>query len=346
MLNSGPQSAQKNWNPRGFTLIELLVVIAIIAILIALLLPAVQQAREAARRTQCRNNLKQLGLAMHNYYDRSNKFPPAAIIYLPMCGGSGFPACSSGDDTLGAATTGGYDMLWRAANGDRVQSLFVQILPYLDQTPLYNAWNFDKDVKSNALDASGAALATRNIPALLCPSRSVDFHDGLGFENWTSGFNDYGGCFGAGNLAVNSTTNTRTTYHGTNPTGARGTLINNGGMFFVNSSTTFNQIQDGSSNTIMLGEVQRLKISTAVPYASVSGWAVGGMPTLFTTADSVVQSRMGINGAQRETAGSEHVGGAFFCFADGSVRFLSENMDLNLYSSLGTINEGELTGEF
>lgn len=315
---------------RGFTLIELLVVIAI---LVALLLPAVQQAREAARRTQCKNNLKQIGLALHNYHDRSLVFPPGAVIYL------GQSAAGAGDGTLNNASTGGYDMLWRAANGDRCQSWMQQILPFMEQSGLYDKWNFNADVKSNKLDASGEPLASKNIAGYLCPSRPDSKHLGIIFQSWTGGFNDYGGCFGAGNLAINSSS-LRTMYYGTNPTSAMGTNINNGGMFFGNSSTSLRDIRDGSSRTIMIGEVQRLKGGT-IPLTSIDGWAAGGMSTLFTTADAVVQSQMGINGKQRETAGSDHRGGAHFGFADGSVRFLSENMNLNVYTSLGTIGEAE-----
>ncbi len=323
----------------GFTLIELLVVIAIIAILIALLLPAVQAAREAARRSQCRNNLKQIGLALHNYHERSLVFPPGAVILL------GQSAAGAGDGTLNSSSTGGYDMIWRASNGDRCQSWMLQILPFMDQSAIYDKWNFNADVKSNRLDSSGEPLASRNITAYLCPSRPESKHQGIMFQSWTGGFNDYGACFGAGNLAINSSS-LRTMYYGSNPTSAMGTNLNNGGMFFGNSSTSMRDVFDGTSNTIMTGEVQRLNGGT-VPLTSIDGWAVGGMPTLFTTADAVVQSQMGINGKQRETAGSDHRGGGHFGLADGSVRFLSENINLNLYTSLGTISEREtISGDY
>src|SRR6188508_372278 len=111
---------------RGFTLIELLVVIAIIGILVALLLPAVQQAREAARRVQCRNNLKQFGLALHNYHDQHQKFPQGA--YAAWGPGGGTPG-------------------WEAHGNSPI----TMLLPYLDLTPLYNRWNLN-----SGYGASGA----------------------------------------------------------------------------------------------------------------------------------------------------------------------------------------------
>jgi len=331
---------------RGFTLIELLVVIAIIAVLIALLLPAVQQARESARRTQCKNNLKQLGLALANYHDRSQMFPPGAVIML------GTSPVNASDKTLNSATTGGYDMLWRAENGDRCQSWMVQILPFIDQAALYNLWNFNADVKSNQFDATGQPLASRDISGYLCPTRPYSKHTNLtmGFKSlpkWGGGYNDYGGCYGAGNLALNTSgvAGDRTMYFGTNPTSAMGSLGDNGGTFFGNSNTSYTSLFDGSSNTIVIGEVQRLNSGTLGPATSFDGWAIGGLPTLFSTFDTAVQTKAGINGLQRETAGSDHTGGAHFGLADGSVRFLSENMDLKIYSGLGTIGEGEINGE-
>lgn len=332
-----PSAARKS-SRRGFTLIELLVVIAIIAVLIALLLPAVQQAREAARRTQCRNNLKQVGLALHNYYERNTVFPPGGIIF------KGVGSAGAGDISNSFPDGGGYDMIWRATNGDRCQSWMVQILPYIDQASLYSSWNFNVDVNSNQFDASGQPLASRNIPAFKCPSRPYFKNQAVMFQGWTGGFTDYGGCYGAGNLAGNSASNKdRTEYFGYLPVTARGTDTNAGGVFYVNSSIRFSTITDGTSNTIIAGETQRLK---AAPFDSIDGWAVAGLPTLFTTASSVVQTKMGINGFQRETAGSDHEGGALFVFSDGSVRFLSENMDLNLYSALGTIGTSDaITGD-
>ncbi|HTN02345.1 MAG TPA: DUF1559 domain-containing protein, partial [Planctomycetaceae bacterium] len=137
---------------QGFTLIELLVVIAIIAILIALLLPAVQQAREAARRTQCKNNLKQMGLAVHNYESTYTRFP------------------SSGEYTD------------RAVIGRRFfpVSTFTQILPYIDQAPLYNQFNFAYHYSNSALSTNATAAKT-TIVAFLCPSNPNAKPDNLGF---------------------------------------------------------------------------------------------------------------------------------------------------------------------
>ena len=324
----------------GFTLIELLVAIAIIAVLIALLLPAVQAARESARRSQCKNNIKQIALSLHNYHERSLMFPPGAVILLGQSGIGGGDTTTTGTAAT-LSSFGGYDMVWRASNGDRCQSWMLQVLPFLDQGAIYDSWNFGTDVKNNRLDASGQALASRNLSVYLCPSRPEEKHRSIMFQGWTGGFTDYGGCFGAGNLAINSASSNRTMYYGSDPTSARGSNIKRGGIFYGNSNTSDRDIRDGTSNTILAGEVQRLNGGT-VPTTSIDGWAVGGLPTLFTTANSVVQTKMGINGQQRETAGSDHRGGAHFSFADGAVRFMSENMDLKLYSDLGSIGEGEI----
>jgi prepilin-type N-terminal cleavage/methylation domain-containing protein len=130
---------------RGFTLIELLVVIAIIAILIALLLPAVQQAREAARRSQCKNNLKQIGLALHNYHDTYNQFPTGSVYTTD--------APSQGDGAHSNFRNANYGSTWLTA-----------ILPMFDQAPLYNRYNFSVPSQNNA------SVTSVEMPALKCPS--------------------------------------------------------------------------------------------------------------------------------------------------------------------------------
>ncbi|OYW19556.1 MAG: prepilin-type cleavage/methylation domain-containing protein, partial [Planctomycetales bacterium 12-60-4] len=176
----------------GFTLIELLVVIAIIAILIALLLPAVQQAREAARRTQCRNNLKQLGLAMHNYHDNYLTFPQAHF------------------QIQGASSWNGH-------------GIWVSVLPYLDQAPLYGQYNFSQDY------TAGANTTVRNarVAAFRCPSDKEYLGTGQPGSN-------YAGCGSSGINLWNSTSN---------------------GVFQRLASSSIATCTDGTSNTVMLSEL-------------------------------------------------------------------------------------------
>lgn len=134
----------KKLRSRGFTLIELLVVIAIIAVLIALLLPAVQQARESARRTQCKNNVKQLGLAMHNYHDTYNTFPPNSLQW-------GAPA---------------FTPEW---TGTQHGTQLLMILPYIDQGPMYNAVNFS-NTNAESTTVQGKPIYQIVIPAFICPT--------------------------------------------------------------------------------------------------------------------------------------------------------------------------------
>jgi prepilin-type N-terminal cleavage/methylation domain-containing protein/prepilin-type processing-associated H-X9-DG protein len=226
---------------RGFTLIELLVVIAIIAILIALLLPAVQQAREAARRAQCKSNLKQLGLALHNYADSFNTFPPGRIVYV-----------SPGDDKssgYGGATSGRGNCF----------SAFAQLLPQLDQGPLYNSINFNTGPDT----APNNAIADLQPAVFLCPSdRGIPtLAQGSGFVGLTS-----------------YVMNTGTTFS-VSPKNPSGNPVT--GIFFENSRVRLGDILDGTSNTVCLSEqVQSIATDPANSGAPGStGFWNGNLPS-------------------------------------------------------------------
>ncbi len=315
---------------KGFTLVELLVVIAIIGVLIGLLLPAVQAAREAARRMQCTNNLKQLGLALHGYATCVGVFPPGCVMVAGVDPG--------GDPWLEAAETG-------CGTGKHGTSWVLMILPYLEQQALYSQWDFGKNVIGNA------DLAQCDIAGMYCPTRRNGLRAGdeqfLLVGDWTGGGNDYGGCLGAGNGFKN-----------TRESGSRGHRFSNEtidkfkwynpcriGMFVPNRSTHFGRIRDGTSNTIMTGELQRLQ-GERDQQRSEDGWAVGGASTLFTTAmaenGNAVYQTGGINNGFFEAAGSDHPGGVNFGMADGSVRFISENIRSETIYYLGSIADGEV----
>ena len=205
---------------RGFTLIELLVVIAIIAILIALLLPAVQQAREAARRASCKNNLKQIGLALHNYHD----------VY------AGFPSGWIG------VTNGRSNVL-----GESGFAWGTMILPYLDQAPLYRRFNF-----SSPLDASpNRTLVNQHLTVYQCPSdpkpESFQTPDRNGNQIQMATAN-YAGVFGTVELD-----NCYTSPAGTPPVSAQGQCLSDG-VFYHNSAVKIRDIIDGASNTLIVGE--------------------------------------------------------------------------------------------
>jgi prepilin-type N-terminal cleavage/methylation domain-containing protein len=201
-------------NRRGFTLIELLVVIAIIAILIALLLPAVQQAREAARRTQCRNHLKQIGLALHNYHDVFNALPPGWV----------------------GVTNGVYDIY--GMNG---WGWAARILPHLDQAPLYNQMNFQVKMES----AANAAFRTSVLSVCRCPSDTAPaeiwtIQDGTGNSLANLAVANYVGVFGVSGID--------------NCNGAPNSPCLGEGTFFQNSRIQFRDFTDGLSNSIVVGE--------------------------------------------------------------------------------------------
>lgn len=275
----------------GFTLIELLVVIAIIAILIALLLPAVQQAREAARRTQCKNNMAQMALALLNY--------EMAYGVLP-------PGCVNPEGPV-ATVRSGYHMSWTAS-----------LLPYLDQQPLFRMIDFDK----GAYD-QGADIEEAELNVLLCPSSPyVETDSG-------SMLSSYAGCTGSEETPID---------------------VDNNGVLYLNSSVRFRDVPDGSSNTIFLGE----KRSTAADI----NWLSGTRSTLRNT-DSQPNLFLGSDWRDwRSTPdqfsddsvvggfGSWHIGGAQFALGDGSVRFISENIDIKVFHYLGNRNDGKFVGDF
>ena len=281
---------------RAFTLIELLVVIAIIAVLIALLLPAVQQAREAARRTQCRNNLHQLGLALHNYHDAHSTFPPSSI--------------NAPFQRYGGALDPGH-------------SWMTLILPFIDEASIYNAYNFD--IKQDAA-ANLNTVAKQVIAQYLCPS--CPYYNVKTIYGWNHGGNHYaasGGIYPNYSCDSWEDMNTDSRY---------------GGVFHVDSRTCIRDIRDGTSNTIALGEMIGRADNNSY------GWTRGRYDAVLRCAGYAANHRLNTFDANNElggrTFGSLHEGGAFFCFADGQVRFLSENIDWNAYRALHSRAANEL----
>jgi prepilin-type N-terminal cleavage/methylation domain-containing protein/prepilin-type processing-associated H-X9-DG protein len=284
---------------RGFTLIELLVVIAILAVLIALLLPAVQQAREAARRTSCKSKLKQVCLAMHNYHGTHGSFPPFFI------NGPGNPS--------------------RIADTNKGANWLVSLLPYLDQDPIYNQWRFDLNANQNSMRSEELAI-------LKCPS------DPYGTGNFCS---YAGGGWARGNYGMNVSP----CQHGTIGSGPLGGV---GGANFV---VRIRDITDGTSNTVAVDELRAglnendLRGSWAIPGLG------SGTAAMFNDA-SVPNNKLGrsddmencaVSGlfndgsrgmgcfdsstTSQMTARSMHTGGFQVGMADGSVRFVSDNIE-------------------
>lgn len=302
---------------RGFTLIELLVVIAIIAVLIALLLPAVQQAREAARRTQCKNNLKQLGLALHNYHDTSLTFP------------------------MSHSYDGNY------SESGKMISWITGILPYFDQAPLYSTIDF-----TQAMNATPGNIAyTRSkIQAMLCPSDASNGDGRLtGRANVNGGIaygvTDYKSVAG-NNWAWGS-------FPYTHPTG-RNAGSNNGldlgnGWMCRNGSTTptltcsMKNFIDGTSNILMVGEALPGRCYHNTTWHFNHTTATCAIPLNYYYKNTAIAITDWPNDY---SFASYHVGGAHFLMGDGTVRFISENIDLRLYRNLATIDGNETVGEF
>ncbi len=309
---------------RGFTLIELLVVIAIIAILIALLLPAVQQAREAARRTQCRNNLKQLGLALHNYHDVYGCIPIADV-----------------NGTVNPV------------------SAHARLLPGMDQAPLFNRIDFNVDHNHPNNDVARMT----QLPAFLCPS-NVDALPGT-----LGGRNNYYWNAGSGVVMYD--------------TGMTGQPPANG-IIYHTRRFRFNDITDGLSNTAAMAEKLTGDGSNGLSTPKTDTYRPGTYPNTAdeavqqcnatNTTDLTMQGYSNVGapwlqqyhstnqynhvlppngrscmyppGRIATTANSQHVGGVHLLLCDGAVKFVSDNVHMPTWRSLGSISGGEVIAEF
>lgn len=318
-------------NRKAFTLIELLVVIAIIAILIALLLPAVQQAREAARRTECKNILKQWGLALHNYHDTYNSLPAA-----------GFSV------TAGTPPNPGQHNRF---------SFHVRVLPFLDQTPLYNQFDMSRFYN----DTPNFALKRSTIPVLHCPSALLSDRT-ADSETVTYGATNnqthspvsvhYLGVAGAKGFLPGSTT----AYYASLPavpnlTSDHGGLATNG-LLTRNVSSRFSDCTDGLSNTFLMGEASANAASgwNRTFRAWTQGVSTNDNSTAMYASKNITHQIGSNTGWRSNTAGSlyndsrfgsQHVGGTHFLMGDGTVRFVSENIDFATYQGAASRDGAE-----
>jgi prepilin-type N-terminal cleavage/methylation domain-containing protein/prepilin-type processing-associated H-X9-DG protein len=303
----------------GFTLIELLVVIAIIGVLIGLLLPAVQKVRAAANVTVCKNNLKQIGLALHNYHDTTGVFPPGYR--------SSFTSQSDDDGPLGGNVDLGPGWGWAAA-----------ILNRLEQDNISNS----VDMTVSMLTVQSKAMTSTPVKVYLCPSdpgvSTFLVRDKFGLPLTNVARANYVGMFGFGE-----------------PTDDTG---NGEGMFFNNSRIRIADITDGLSNTFAVGErASTLAMAAwagAVPNGIVvnqSGvpGSVPGEAGVFTVGHTgtVIEGQTPNNGlGYVDDFSSLHTGGVNFLFADGSVHFIANTINPTTWVALGTRAGGDVVGDF
>jgi prepilin-type N-terminal cleavage/methylation domain-containing protein/prepilin-type processing-associated H-X9-DG protein len=297
---------------RGFTLIELLVVIAIIAVLIGLLLPAVQKVRESAARARCSNNLRQLGVAAHNYHDVNGTFP-----------------------------SGVRQAIFNGAPQFRGYSLFLYLLPYLEQGNLYQNWDFANPLNNATGDAS-VRTATL-LPVLLCPSDTISTNP-VSSQGRTYAVGSYGGNGGRRSFDPTSAS-TDGVFHTTG----------SGSQPAANQRVVrIADISDGTANTLLFGErshrdpaydtltgASRMMAEWGWWAASTGRLAIGDVTMSAAVPINYLVSSGSVGPGSLEEQricafGSNHPGGANFTLADGSVRFLAQDMPVLTLQALAT----------
>ncbi len=326
---------------RGFTLVELLVVIAIIGVLVALLLPAVQAAREAARRIQCTSNIKNVGLALLNYHSAFGEFP---VAYL-------------GPERADGSLI--YNQVGGTQNSALTKNWMISLLPYLEQQPVYDSFVFKDPVSGGPMDMRdevNRAGRSAQIASLLCPSD----------PNTSEPCSEFGGDWARGNYAINMVQSHNVFgYEEWDDVAGYGPRR---GITFVNKSLSIAQITDGTSNTFMLLEL-RAGLNSIDPRGT---WAMGmcassthcahavswgerpnfcdpGATDLIINGNAVIKSMgaetlraecmyplnegSGGGSSRRSTARSTHPGGIMVALADASARFISDFIDTGTYQS-------------
>ncbi|MGD9854928.1 MAG: DUF1559 domain-containing protein [Planctomycetaceae bacterium] len=298
----------------GFTLIELLVVIAIIAILVALLLPAIQQAREAARRTECRNNLKQIGLALHNFEELHGHLPPGGVW--------------------------GFD-------GPKQGSIYIRLLPMLEQAGLYELYDLESDdTDASVFPGTDNPLGSVIIPTLVCPS---DSHDG---RYYGLAAHNYAASRGPTEVYDNPECSCEHEWQSLELAPLDDKRDFAGPFTRVGTESQLRDVTDGLTNTIFFGEVR-----PECSQHAQNGWAASNngngycttlIPINYDTCSESASDpcRRFCNWNTEVGFKSAYDGGAFFLLGDGSVRFISENIDHQMYQYLGAKSDGEIVGEF
>ena len=336
-------------NRRGFTLIELLVVIAIIAILIGLLLPAVQKIREAANRMKCSNNMKQIGVACHNYHDTNGTLPPAVLAH------SGVSDISDYNQNFGPN--------WA-----------VLILPFIEQGNLYNQVTASVTNYPVNGDNGWKSIRSTVVKTYLCPSdtgaETPSSYAGGGWARGNYGANAGPGMWWNGG-SVGVASNSGGTWHDNNPNGFAQEYYpsytngwSGGGVFTVGQGQNFSTVTDGLSNTILMDELRigwnakdirgswamgmagasisagNGRIDTPTPNVSQSGWDdIQGCED----NPAIGMGCCGCNSWQ-VTAKSKHTGGVLTGLADGSVRFVRNSVSQQTWFLLHSRNDGQSLG--